>query len=83
MYFCVAQVTLAAFPAAEDVAVFDFFVQNTSRAEVVGPDDHLQRLYFPKPVICNYLSKLTRINVRAVRGNTSCTMPLSSASFLA
>ncbi len=44
-----------------------FFERNTRRVEVLGADGTLQCLYFPKPVLCNYLTDITREKVTHLR----------------
>ncbi len=40
-----------------------FFSSNTCRIEVVDAHGSLQRVYFPKPVVCNYITSITRDKV--------------------
>jgi hypothetical protein len=45
---------------------FEFFSDNLCRLEVAVENGSLQRLYFPKPIICTYLTDITREKVHAM-----------------
>jgi hypothetical protein len=51
------------FTGRESSKVAAFFARNTCRIEVVDGMTALQRVYFAKPIICNYLTSGTRDRV--------------------
>jgi hypothetical protein len=51
------------FQASDVSTVVQFFTENTCRIEVLDAHGSLQRVYFPKPIVCNYLTSTTRNKV--------------------
>jgi hypothetical protein len=54
--------------------VVEYFKQNTCRIEVLDAHDSLQRVYFAKPIVCNYITSSTRDKVRRLASRGCCRM---------
>lgn len=55
-------------PNPKFTEAFAFFAKNTSEVQVVVNGGRVQRLFFPKPIICNFLTKATRDRCVSARG---------------
>ena len=58
-----SQIAAQAFAKTDQKNVLAFFQQYTCRVEAVDAHQELQRVYFPKPVICDYITESSRDTV--------------------